>query len=260
MADGAHAGSTAADGAARSQGRGAGERSRRSSATAPACARELRRGASRCARSSRPTATATAPCRARARRSPAARAGWRSPTRARPRELREAGLRDVRVLVMGALSPVELARGARGGRRCGRVERGALQARRGCGRRPRPRQARHRHGAARHPRPGGGLARGARGARDAEACELAGVMTHFATADDLDDDGFFASQLERLHALGARGQGRSTRRCSCTPPTAPRCCASRGALRHGALRDRDLRHGSVRRRSRAPGRSSRRSS
>ncbi len=33
-------------------------------------------------------------------------------------------------------------------------------------------------------------------ARDAEEVRLVGLMTHFATADDLDDDGFFAAQLE----------------------------------------------------------------
>jgi len=33
-------------------------------------------------------------------------------------------------------------------------------------------------------------------ARDAENVQLAGLMTHFATADDLQDDGFFIAQLE----------------------------------------------------------------
>ncbi len=44
------------------------------------------------------------------------------------------------------------------------------------------------------------------GARRAtrEASSRSGVMTHFATADELDDEGFFASQLERILALGAR--------------------------------------------------------
>ena len=38
--------------------------------------------------------------------------------------------------------------------------------------------------------------RAAAAARDAPEVELAGVMTHFATADDLDDGGFFERQLE----------------------------------------------------------------
>ena len=36
-------------------------------------------------------------------------------------------------------------------------------------------------------------------------------MTHFATADELDDDGFFDGQLERVRELGARRQGRAAR-------------------------------------------------
>jgi len=35
-------------------------------------------------------------------------------------------------------------------------------------------------------------------ARDADGVELVGVMTHFATADDISDDGFFAMQLGRF--------------------------------------------------------------
>jgi alanine racemase len=35
-------------------------------------------------------------------------------------------------------------------------------------------------------------------ARDADGVELVGLMTHFATADDPDDDGFFAMQLGRF--------------------------------------------------------------
>ena len=62
--------------------------------------------------------------RARARRSPAARAGWRSPTRGRRASCATAGC-DVPVLVMGALERVELERGARGRRGRGRLERGA---------------------------------------------------------------------------------------------------------------------------------------
>jgi alanine racemase len=35
-------------------------------------------------------------------------------------------------------------------------------------------------------------------ARDTDGVELVGLMTHFATADDLNDDGFFAMQLGRF--------------------------------------------------------------
>ena len=84
--------------------------------------RAARRGA-RCARSSRLTATATGPYRAPARRSRAARAGWRWPSAHEARELREAGCGDVRVLVMGALSTVELQQALAAGRGRGRLER-----------------------------------------------------------------------------------------------------------------------------------------
>jgi alanine racemase len=113
---------------------------------------------------------------------------------AEAKELREAGLREVRVLVMGALSGVELqealaadgdvvvwserqveAVSAAGG---GRVH---VKLDSGMGRLGTrdPAQA--------------SLAVAA--ARVTEGVELAGVMTHFATADDPDDDGFFAAQL-----------------------------------------------------------------
>ena len=45
---------------------------------------------------------------------------------------------------------------------------------------------------------GAGLADGRAGARRAPGVELAGVMTHFATADELEDGGFFAQQLDRF--------------------------------------------------------------
>ena len=58
--------------------------------------------------------------------------------------------------------------------------------------------------------------------------ELVGVMTHFATADEL------ARRLLRRAAaafrqLGAARSSGRTPRCSCTPPTAPPCCATRAA-------------------------------
>src|SRR5271166_639961 len=111
------------------------------------------------------------------------------------RELREAGLRDVRVLVMGALTRVELEEAlaadadvvvwnerylqavvAAGG---GRVH---VKLDSGMGRLG-TRDAAEASGVA-------DAARGARGVR------LAGVMTHFATADELGDGGFFTGQLD----------------------------------------------------------------
>lgn len=109
-------------------------------------------------------------------------------------ELRRAGLQDVRVLVMGALSPVELrealdadadvvvwnedylaAVAAAGG---GRVH---IKFDSGMGRL-----------GTRDPDE---AARVATRARQTAGVRLVGAMTHFATADDLKDDGFFAEQL-----------------------------------------------------------------
>jgi alanine racemase len=109
-------------------------------------------------------------------------------------ELRGAGLRDVRVLVMGALSPGELAQAlasdadvvvwherdveavaASGG---GRVH---VKFDSGMGRL-----------GTRDPAE---ASRVAAAARDTPGVELAGAMTHFATADELEDDGFFERQL-----------------------------------------------------------------
>jgi len=111
------------------------------------------------------------------------------------RELREADLRSVRVLVMGALSPGELeealaadadvvvwherdveAVAALGG---GRVH---VKLDSGMGRL-----------GTRDPAE---ASRVLAAARDASGVDLAGLMTHFATADDLRDDGFFQQQLE----------------------------------------------------------------
>jgi alanine racemase len=118
------------------------------------------------------------------------------------RELREAGVSDVGVLVMGALTPAELeealaadadvavwtethvaAVAAAGG---GRVH---VKLDSGMGRLGTrdPIQA----------------SRVAAAAREAAGVELAGVMTHFATADDLDDDGFFSEQLATFASWAA---------------------------------------------------------
>jgi alanine racemase len=116
---------------------------------------------------------------------------------AEARELREAGLREVPVLVMGALSEVELeealaadgdvvvwserqvqaVEAAGGGRVHVKLDSGMGRL----GTRD-PMQA----------------SRAVAAARESGEVRLVGVMTHFATADDLDDGGFFAMQLGRF--------------------------------------------------------------
>jgi alanine racemase len=109
-------------------------------------------------------------------------------------ELRDAGLREPRLLVMGALTPAELdaalaadadvvvwseqflkAVASRGG---GRVH---VKLDSGMGRL-----------GTRDPQE---ASRVADTAAQTPGVQLAGVMTHFATADQLDDEGFFAGQL-----------------------------------------------------------------
>jgi alanine racemase len=118
------------------------------------------------------------------------------------RELADAGVYDAeagepRVLVMGALSPVELEEAlalnadvvvwhereldavisAGGGRVHVKLDSG--MGRLGT-------------------RDAGEASRVVAAAAEAETVELVGAMTHFATADDLQDGGFFAGQLERF--------------------------------------------------------------
>ena len=224
MAD-VRAGSTGTDGAPRAGPR-RGSTSPRSSATARACARELRRGAALCAVVKADGYGHGAVQSARA--ALAGGASWLAvATRREARELREAGLRDARVLVMGALSPVELRGGARGRRRRGRLER-ALPARRcaaaGGGRVSR--QARLRHGAARHARPGRGLARGRRGRGRRPACELAGRDDPLRHRRRPQGRRLLRAPAGRVRALGADGQGRAAGDRSCTRPTAPPRCAT----------------------------------
>jgi alanine racemase len=110
------------------------------------------------------------------------------------RELREAGLRDVRVLVMGALSPLELEEALAADADVVVWNECYLEAVAAAG------------GGRVHVKFDSGMGR--LGTRDpAEALRvavtaqrtsgvrLAGAMTHFATADELKDDGFFARQL-----------------------------------------------------------------
>jgi alanine racemase len=122
-------------------------------------------------------------------------ASWLAVAGARElRELREAGMRDVQVLVMGALTPVELAEALAAGGDVVVWNERYLQAVVAAG------------GGRVHVKLDSGMGR--LGTRDPEEAarvaltavgtpgiELAGVMTHFATADELQDDGFFAMQL-----------------------------------------------------------------
>jgi alanine racemase len=109
-------------------------------------------------------------------------------------ELREAGIRDVRVLVMGALSPLELGEALAADADVVVWNESYLEAVAAAG------------GGRVHVKFDSGMGRlGTRdpveatrvamAAQETSGVRLAGVMTHFATADELKDDGFFASQL-----------------------------------------------------------------
>jgi alanine racemase len=131
-----------------------------------------------------------------ARAALAAGAGWLAVASAQEaRELREAGIAAPRVLVMGALTPAELKEAlaadadivlwseqrvrevaAAGG---GRVH---VKLDSGMGRLG--------------TRDSGEASRVLAAARETPGVQAVGVMTHFATADELDDDGFFARQLK----------------------------------------------------------------
>jgi alanine racemase len=116
---------------------------------------------------------------------------------AEARELRDAGLDDVRVLVMGALTDGELEQALRADADVVVWSERQVRAVRSAG------------GGRVHVKLDSGMGRlGTRdpaqasrtvaAGRDAEGVELVGLMTHFATADDLQDDGFFAMQLGRF--------------------------------------------------------------
>jgi alanine racemase len=110
-------------------------------------------------------------------------------------DLRRAGLKDARLLVMGALSEAELREALAAEAEVVVWSERQLQAVRDAG------------GGRVHVKLDSGMGR--LGTRDeaqasrviaaaahASEIELAGVMTHFATADDLSDGGFFDQQLE----------------------------------------------------------------
>jgi alanine racemase len=115
------------------------------------------------------------------------------------RELREAGVRDAHVLVMGALSPVELAEALAAQADVVVWHEQHVQAVAAAG------------GGRVHVKLDSGMGRlGTRdpleasrvalAARATPGIELVGAMTHFATADDLDDVGFFERQLATFAA------------------------------------------------------------
>ena len=204
---------------------GAGSTSARSSATSRGWRRDWRRRA-RCARSSRPTATGTARCRPRAPRSPAARPGWRSPPPDEAAALREAGIdgadprhgRADAARSWTSRSPAGADVVAWGE---GFVARGCRPAAAGCTSSSTPAWAGWARATPtrRRASPSAAAARA--------GVELAGAMTHFATADE-PGDAFFGEQLERF-APWARPLRARTRRRRRTPPTAPRRCATRDA-------------------------------
>ncbi|MCW3025082.1 MAG: alanine racemase, partial [Solirubrobacterales bacterium] len=110
------------------------------------------------------------------------------------RELREAGLREVRILVMGALTMAELEQALADDADVVVWSEHYLQAVAAAG------------GGDVHVKLDSGMgrlgtrdpaeaSRVAAAARDTRGVRLAGLMTHFATADDLSDDGFFVRQL-----------------------------------------------------------------
>jgi alanine racemase len=114
-------------------------------------------------------------------------------------ELRAAGLRDTRILVMGALSDVELHEALAADGDVVVWSEAYLERVAECG------------GGRVHVKFDSGMGRlgtrdpgealrVARAAHAMPAIELSGLMTHFATADDLDDKGFFSRQLDAFTA------------------------------------------------------------
>ena len=168
----------------------------------------------------------------RRRRSPAARPGWRSRPAPRPPQI---GRRfpHVPLLTMGALTEEELDAALAAGSEVARLARGVPRrwsaARARAQGRPARVHVKHDSGMGRlgNRDPGAVLALARACAEDPDL-ELAGVWTHFATADEPDSD-FFDEQLRRFARGRRRGQGRVSRRSPSTPPTAPPSSATRAA-------------------------------
>ena len=162
-------------------------------------------------------------------RSRAARRGWRWHRREarelRARRDRGADPGDGRAERRGAAD--RAGRRRRRGRLDERFVDGAAPPRAGRGR-SRPRQARQRHGPLGTRDTDEALARGRRVIAPRAELELAGAMTHLATADgDLDVRGGAARGVRAVcRELRARCAGA----CASTPPTAPRRCACPAAI------------------------------
>ena len=78
-------------------------------------------------------------------------------------------------------------------------------------------------------------------------------MTHFATADDLEDDGFFDQQLSAFTRWARDDPGEPPGLLVHAANSAAMLREPGRAVRHGALRHRRLRHGPVRQRPRGRG-------
>ena len=114
-------------------------------------------------------------------------------------ELREAGLGDSRLLVMGALTGAELQEALAADADVvvwGQPFLGAVAAAGGGRVHVKLDSGMGRLGT-RDPAEASSVARAA---AEAPSLQLTGLMTHFATADDLGDDGFFAGQLATFDA------------------------------------------------------------
>ena len=182
--------------------------------------------------SSRRTATGTAPRPAPPPRSAEGPPGWPSPTAAEAEELR-LHFPDTPILVMGALTvdelewPSQRRPRSRSGARASATCR-SRRVRRARPADPGPRQARQRHGPARRARPRR-ADRARRRLPGRPRLDLAGVWTHFATADERGSDSFWPSSSTRFRARRRCASASSPRTAPCTPPTAPRSCATRAA-------------------------------
>ena len=112
-------------------------------------------------------------------------------------EIRRAGLTDARLLVMGALTPAELrqALAADADIVAWREEDIAALAAEGGGRVHVKLDSGMGRLGTRDPAE---ASRALASARELTGVEPVGVMTHFATADELDDGGFFTGQLQRF--------------------------------------------------------------
>ena len=212
---------------------------------------------------SRRTATATARSSARGRRLPAARPGSRSP---RPRRRPSCGAisRARRILDDGRADRGGAGPRARGRLRPGRVARGL--------RRRWPPSAGRRSASGRGSTSSTTRGMGRLGERDPDAVlalvdrvaaderlELAGVWTHFATADE-PRLGLLRRAARALRAAGRAGARRAPRRAGARRQQRRDAAGPGLPLRHGSLRDRDLRPRPVPAPTPSGGASSRRSS